>query len=372
MQQVTRSNGTGLSHSILNLSALVSVLSAEERAVFDRIIHVSESTGYLEAPDAMRPWIEKLFGSVEAVERQSIVKTTNLVTMEGTLFNALRASRPFESRHSEDLDAIVNSGTGDPFCVPLEGTPEDVFGRVRGQHAITASNVAKYDAFHGVVIFDHHNPLQFDEASISDAIDVGLEWGRQAFEADPAARYLFFMWNCLWKSGASILHGHAQVAATRDMHYAKVEELRRQALAYRAEHGTSYFDDLIAAHRSVGLVSDLGDTAIVTSLTPIKEKETLLIAQTITPDLRKAIGHVLDRFVHQLGVTSFNLVIYMPPMAEVAEDWSGFPTMVRIVDRGEPGNKTADMGAMELYASSVVSSDPFRVADALRRPGLRY
>jgi hypothetical protein len=366
MQPTTRSNGTGLSHSILNLSGLVAALDEQERARFSRIVHVSESTGHLEAPDSMRPWIEKLFGSVDAVEHQSIVKTTNLVTMEGTLFNALRASRPFESKQSDDLDAIVNGGTGDPFCMPLEGTPEDVFGRVHGQHAITASNVAKYDAFHGVVIFDHHNPLEFDEASISDAIDVGLEWGRRAFEADPAARYLFFMWNCLWKSGASILHGHAQVAATRDIHYAKIEGLRRQALAYRAEHGTSYFDDLIAAHRALDLVTDLGDTAIITSLTPIKEKEALLIAPAITPDLRRGIGHVLDRFVHGLGVTSFNLVIYMPPIADVPEDWTGFPTMVRIVDRGELSNKTADMGAMELYASSVVSSDPFRVADALR------
>jgi hypothetical protein len=366
MLQMTRSNGTGLSHSILDLSALVGALGERERAVFDRIIHVSESVGHLVPPDAMQPWIEKLFGSVEAVETQAILKTTNLVTMEGTLFNALRASRPFESRQSEDLDAIVNSGTGDPFCVPLEGTPEDVFGRVRGQHAITASNVAKYDAFHGVVIFDNHNPLQFDEASISDAIDVGLEWGRRALEADPAAKYLFFMWNCLWKSGASILHGHAQVAATRDMHYAKIESLRRQALAYRAYHGSSYFDDLIAAHDALGLVTQMGDTAVVTSLTPIKEKETLLIAPSVTPDLRHAIAHVLDRFVHQLGVTSFNLVIYMPPLTETPEDWSGFPTMVRIVDRGEPTNKTADIGAMELYAASVVSSDPFRVADALR------
>ena len=37
-----------------------------------------------------------------------------------------------------------------------------------------------------------------------------------------------------------------------------------------------------------------------------------------------------------------------------------------MVDRGDPMNRTADFGAMELYASSVVSSDPFRVAAALR------
>jgi hypothetical protein len=39
--------------------------------------------------------------------------------------------------------------------------------------------------------------------------------------------------------------------------------------------------------------------------------------------------------------------------------------MVRFLDRGDPMNKTADIGAMELYASSVISSDPFQVAAVL-------
>lgn len=352
--------------TIVDLPGLVEGLGEPERDRFARLIRVTQATGRLRAPDSMHEWITKLFGSVAAVESQTIVKTTNLVTMEGTLFNALRASRPFESGHSEEVDQVVASGEGDPFCHPLEGTPEDVFGRVQGKHSITASNVAKYDAFHGVVIFDQHNPLLFDRGSISDAIDVGLEWGQRALQADPEAKYLFFLWNCLWKSGASILHGHAQVVATRDLHFARVEALRRQAAAYRASYGSSYFEDLIAAHRSVGLVHDIGDACIVSSLTPIKEKELLLIAPEIGPDLREAIWHVLDRFVHHMGVTSFNLVIYMPPLAAASEDWSGFPRVVRIVDRGEATNKTADVGAMELYASSVVSSDPFRVAAALR------
>jgi len=36
------------------------------------------------------------------------------------------------------------------------------------------------------------------------------------------------------------------------------------------------------------------------------------------------------------------------------------------VDRGDPAAKTADIGAMELYASAVVSSDPFDLAEALK------
>jgi hypothetical protein len=42
-----------------------------------------------------------------------------------------------------------------------------------------------------------------------------------------------------------------------------------------------------------------------------------------------------------------------------------------LVDRGDPGNRTCDIGSMELYAASVVSSDPFAVADALQRAAAR-
>ena len=57
----------------------------------------------------------------------------------------------------------------------------------------------------------------------------------------------------------------------------------------------------------------------------------------------------------------------MPPLAAVSEDWSGFPVIVRLVDRGDVNTRVADFGAMELYASSVVSSDPFAVATAVSR-----
>jgi hypothetical protein len=105
---------------------------------------------------------------------------------------------------------------------------------------------------------------------------------------------------------------------------------------------------------------------ILASLTPIKEKELLIVADEMTDELKRAITFALDEYVHHLGVSSFNVVICMPPLAPAPEDWTDFPVIVRMVDRGAPTSKTTDFGAMELYAASVVSSDPFRVADALR------
>jgi len=355
-----------IGRNIIHLSELVTDLPERERALFHRIFRLSTAVGQLNPPETMRQWIEGYFGSVEAVKSQRIVKITNLVTMEGSLFNELRASRPMEAKASSNLEETIMSNVGDPFCKPLEGTPADSFGRVRSKHSITASNVAKYDGFHGVVVFDEHNPLVFSSGEVSDYMDTALAWAHKAHEVDREARYFFFLWNCLWRSGASILHGHAQMTLSRDLHYARVEHLRRSALRYREAHGANYFEDLYTVHQALGLTLENGHIRILAYLTPIKEKEVLLLSEELDQDLKDSIYKVLRAFVERLGVQSFNLALYHKPIADVEEDWSGFPVVVRIVDRGDPNNKTADIGAMELYAASVIASDPFRVAETLR------
>lgn len=359
-------------HTITELPRLVESLPDESRERFQRIFRLSSTTGYLTAPRVMHPWIKSYFGSLDAVTEQHIVKMTNIVTWEGALFNDLRARRPMEARDHDNIrHAIQNNGTG-PFAKPLEGTPEDTFGRVRGRHSITASNIAKYDGFHGLVIFDEHNPLHLEPAAVSDYFDTALAWASEAHETDPSARYFLFMWNCLWKSGASITHGHAQMTLTRDMHYAKVEALRRAALTYRQEYGTSYFDDLYATHCDLGLTFSDGTVRGLAYLTPIKEKEVLLMADELNAALKERIYRALCHFTQELNVLSFNLALYMPPLGPPDhEDWSDFPVMVRIVDRGDLGNNVADFGGMELYGQSVIGTDPFFVAHCLRQDGTK-
>ena len=357
---------------IIDLPALIQGLTPEDRALAERIFDVDATTGRLDPPEAMHGWLESAFGSADAAREQRVVKVTNRVTLEGTLFNELRASRPLDTGVSVDLEGEIDETLGDPFCNHEEGTPADTFGRVRGEHSLSASNVAKYDGLHGVIVFDDHNPLRFTPEKVSDYVSVGLEWGRRALAADPEARYLFLMWNCLWRAGGSIIHGHAQVTATRGMHYPKVERLRRAARAYAAEHGSTYFDDLYRVHDSLGLSLPVPDgVRAFASLTPIKEKELVLIGRNLEEEpLRHAVAHALDGYTRRLGVSSFNVAFYLPPLAPAGrltqeEDWSSFPVVVYLVDRGDPANRTSDMGAMEIYAASVVASDPFVISGAL-------
>ncbi len=316
----------------------------------------------------MHAWITKLFGSVDAVGEQHIVRVTNTVTMEGALFNDLRAMRPMEVKGADEVRALIAGAANDPFDRPLEGTPADTFGRIKGKHGITASNVAKYDGYHGVLVFDEHDPLApVNAGMVRDYLSTTRRWGEAALADDPSARYLFVMWNCLWRAGGSIVHGHMQMTATRGAHYPKVETLRRQALAYGSSSGRDYFDDLWLVHDALGLGVEIEGARVIASITPIKEREVLILGRPGSNEtsLAAAIAGVVTAY-RRAGVIAFNMAIYLPPLVPDGEDWRRFPPIGRLVDRGDPANKTSDIGAMELYAASVIATDPFRLAAELR------
>ena len=267
----------------------------------------------------------------------------------------------------EDLPPLAPERE-DRLARPLELTPEDPFGRIRGEHGITAANVAKYDALHTLVVFNEADPLAFTQASLVDLLATALEWVKEAHRWDPQARYPYLLWNCLWRAGGSQTHGHFQVALARGMHYARIERLRADAEAYRHRHGASYFDDLFVVHRALGCGYRDGESRVLAHLTPLREKEVVVLAPRLDSDAGAVLYRVLAAFRDRMEVRSFNMGVVLPPVAPAQESWEGFPMVVRVVDRGDLDSPTSDVGGMELYAESVVASDPFAVARALQGP----
>jgi hypothetical protein len=361
--------------SIVELEQRIAALPPEARAAAERIYAVSTTTGTLVPPDEMRPWIEKLFGSVAAVTSQRIVRVTDRVMLEGALFNDLRARRPMSvpEKSGAEVAETIRSTENDPFCHPETGTPADDFGRITGGSGVTASNVAKYDGYHGVLVFSAHDPLvPMDAGAIDDHFATARAWAEAAFERDPGAPYYFLMWNCLWRAGGSIVHGHMQMTTTRGMHYPKVERLRQAALAYDERHRRDYFDDLWLVHDALGLGVTVDGARVFATLTPVKERELVILG---TPgggerSIAGGVSHAL-RALRAVGVVAHDLALYVPPLAPDGADWRRFPPLARLVDRGDPGNRTCDIGSMELYAASVIASDPFAVAAALQGAAAR-
>ena len=99
--------------------------------------------------------------------------------------------------------------------VPETYTPKDLFGRVKGINSVTAANIAKYDVYSSLVIFKKHNPLEFNLEEFSDYIDTSFKWFEMVFNRDKNFQFPFFVWNCLPRAGASLIHGHAQILITK-------------------------------------------------------------------------------------------------------------------------------------------------------------
>ncbi len=377
---------TDLPTDIFSLADIVFSWPDDRQARFGRMFHLSNTVGTVVPPPTMRDWIAERFGNSEAVEEQYIIRVTNLVTMEGTLFNTLRLlgeqrTQPAEgTRPPKQIVKEIEAERGDPFCQPEVLTSADTFpaegssrGRVRGQYCVTASSLVKLDGYHGLVIFDEHNPLRFNQDQLSDYLDVAWEWAELANQEDPEARFYLVLWNCMARAGASVAHGHLQMSLTRDVHYPKIESWRRAAETYRETYEQDYFDDLFEIHADLGLGFIQDGVRVMASLTPVKERETLIMADiddydrpgAFSTPFKRALFLALDTFINRLGVTAFNIAIYVPPLAETSEAWRGFPIIARLVDRSHPETAHSDISAMELYAASVIDADPFRLADAL-------
>ncbi|GAB4538117.1 MAG: hypothetical protein Kow0063_25610 [Anaerolineae bacterium] len=366
---------------IFSLADILFSLPDERQARFGRIFHLSSTVGQVVPPEPMEDWITQRFGSPEAIQDQYVVKVTNQVTMEGALFNEVRSLWPASPSPPQQNLEMAEADEDDPFCDPVRLTPVDTFvaeanspGRVRGQHCITASSLVKLDGYHGLVIFDEHNPLRFTREQLSDYLDVAWRWAELAHQEDSQARYYLVIWNCLPRAAATVVHGHLQMLLTRDVHYPRIEAWRRAAEVYRQTYGQDYFTDLFETHADLGLGFASNGVRVMASLTPVKERETVLIADVddyarpgaFSEPFKRALFLALDAFINRMGVTTFNLAIYCPPLGDTSEAWYGFPVIARLVDRGDPNEPVSDVGAMELYAASVIRADPFRVAEVLR------
>ena len=376
--------------AITKLDEIVATLSPEDRTRFDRLYDFNRSTARVLPPETMEDWITGQFkylseepqGTPEwraqvldRVRHQPIVHVLNRVTCQATLFNAVRALKPVEAKDAADVEKEIEEARPNcSFCRLMKRTPANNFkptGRIEEK---TCANVAAYDAWHGLVVFEDHSPLRFhaDEFTpeeVADLLATARQWAATVHAEDPDARFFFLMWNCLWKAGASIIHGHAQMVVGRKFHYGKVERLRRDAAAYQAEHGADYFEDFVAVHEALGLADRRDGEAVTTlaHLTPIKERELVIVADDglDSAGFSQAVWRALKVYA-RLDVKAFNMAVYMPPLGDRKKEWANFPVQVYLVDRGDPATKSADIGGMELYTSSVVSSDPFRLAEALR------
>src|SRR3989304_4551870 len=163
------------------LPEMVAALAPADRELFGRLFSVSVSEGRLRAPESMRGWLEDWFGSAKAVERQTGVRGTNRWTLEEAGFNPLPARRPKAPAKEPP------AAGADPLSRPLELTPEDTFGRIEGEHCLTAANVAGAAAWPALIVLREPDPLAFTRESVPDCLETARRWGQAGHGRGAAA-----------------------------------------------------------------------------------------------------------------------------------------------------------------------------------------
>ena len=303
---------------------------------------------------------EQIDRIVTSISTQKIVKIVNRYTNEGTMFNHLRAMRPgvkpgaLDKRKMYVIDMIEKSKADCDFCSPELNTPEDPFGRIKGEYCITAANIAKYDRYHSLIIFKDHNPLYFSQEQFYDFIQTFLRWHDLVLKESADYIYPLLIWNCLPRAGASKVHGHMQILASTNP-YPRLKNIVK-AIKLKGD----YINRIVYIHEKLDLLKRMGKVKVLAYLTPIKEGEVMIISDKIDEDFIEAIYSVVRSFIDILHIYNFNMSIQILP-PENGEPYC----IARIVDRGNPESMISDIASMELYAASVVARDPYVLAESI-------
>ncbi len=307
-------------------------LSLSAKKIFERLFEVKKEKTKIYLPEQLR---EKY----QQAENQEIVIIRNKILNQETHFNIWRAKRKEPQKESKLLENEY-----DPFCNPINYTPYDEFGRLENESAITASNLAKSAKNHSLVIFKNH---QINQIDIKNSFLLAYQWFLHFQEENR-----IIIWNYGYRSGASIFHPHLQIFAL-DTLPLKIDYLFKRFADYQTEYHSNYLDDLFFLSTELDLAQKFDDFNIIVSLTPFKDDEVLFFSENFEDNIHQLACLVYSYLT--LGIENFNLFLI-----ETKEILLGF-----LVNRGESNKINSDIGSLEIYAFSVVGSNPFDLAKKL-------
>ncbi len=246
-----------------------------------------------------------------------IAEGVKLQTADGGALEPLRGPDPSCPFCGERLTRVT------PRIDPrLGGEPRVVVGE-----AVVFPNLVPYSQYAAVAIFARRHWLDIEDFSagrIADNLRASLRYVRTVHAADPRARHAAWNVNYLFPSGGSLPHAHAQVFLD-PLPTTRMRLQQEAGERYLHEHGSSYWEDLIATERMRGerFLWDIGTTAWVTAFAPVgfhevqavvRDRESIL---SLDDDDVAALATGLERVLRgyaSLGFNSFNISLFSGPL----------------------------------------------------------
>lgn len=374
----------GPERSILQLSAYRDSLPPTQQKKFNNIFNLKKGVPIplvYPSEDTLQYLAAKFRASPDSMRERDVLRVINRVWGEETLYNLNRANKPIQSGSNDRAEKALatleeNNPEGDDcdFCSYPTRTPGDPFGDARGEFTVTRANGAGYDGLHSLILDPRvHSYRNLTGEVITDMVHAAVKWVYAANEyansidiAD--AEYPFFMMNSLPRAGASVFHLHMQALLAIGEPYALAKNLKDRMSDYQwLNEGRAYFDDLVECLSPLDLVARVANANVIFNPAPKKDAEVIVVADDLegmpNGSLSAGMGEVIEWW-RSIGMTSFNMGIYMPRLGESLKvgSWHMMKPFARMVARGSEGNGISDIGGMEMYAGSVVAVDPFRLA----------
>ena len=285
--------------------------------------------------------------------------------------------------YAEALAARAREGCF--FCPEkvLEATPrypEELLpgGRLEHGGALVFPNLFPLAAVHAVVTFPERHylrPSQFTPVLLEEALGAAFDFAGRAESFYPRMAHLQVSCNHMLPAGASLAHPHLQVFGGETVPW-QVELSWRRSAEWKAAHGASYWDTLVAQEETTG------DRAIwhadgvhwlapfapagareVIAVVPGAERLSQLGAPQVAA-LSEGLSKVLAWYESE-GLSAFNFTVFGGAL-DGRE--TGFPVVLRVIARTafKQDYRTDDYFLQKQLGGELMFAAPEEMAARLR------
>ncbi len=299
---------------------------------------------------------------------------------------ARRVKQTGEAPRGTDLQTLIETSRETcPFCPERREAETPVFDtnlfpseRLERNGIVLFPNKSPFGEHHGVGILtdQHYVPMEATtEQTIRDSLLLTQEYFHAVRRRDGSARFPVYVWNFLPPSAGSIVHPHIQVLL-ESRPAPIIERLISACRSWLEARGEDFWAVLLReeAKRAERMIWIEDRVAVLASFAPRGFGEILLVlpGSGSLADLDsgqiQAFSWALVRLLRAyraMGVGSFNLVTYSPPVDALP---SAFPFHAKLISRPYPrGIYTNDTGFFErMYDLWIIDTLPEEIARQAR------
>ncbi len=310
----------------------------EIKEIFERIFEIKEYEIILEDQKAKEIFPNFL--------NQKITIIRNKFLNTETIFNISRGKRHLPKK------SFFLKDDYDPFC-RSDLTINDEVGPMENEAVKIVTNISKMAPFHSVLYFKKHEFDDLNERDLIYSFDLAHLWFKK-IEEKFKTKTNILIWNYNYRSGASIYHTHFQLLSFYHTPM-KFEFLEKKLEEYQKNFRKDYFEDLFKALKFLGLAKKENKLKIFLNLTPVKEKEINFLGEFKGENVLCFWNYL--KKLRSFGFENFNF-LYLANSEKIKN-------IAFLVDRGESYKIVSDFGSLEVFMNSVVSYDPFELAEKI-------